>query len=177
MKRLIFFGAGNISQAVISGLVNSGYSKKDIFYIDRNQANSLKLKKLKIKRLELSSSQPSDIFILAVKPKDAIGAYTEICAFVKRPKIIALVAGIKSKKYLAKFSNVELMRVMPNTSSRFNKGITAIHNISASKTTVKKVAKLFNAVGIILEISNESYLDDFTAVSYTHLTLPTILLV
>mgnify|MGYP005699166381 CR=1 FL=1 len=48
MKRLIFFGAGNISQAVISGLVNSGYSKKDIFYIDRNQANSLKLKKLKI---------------------------------------------------------------------------------------------------------------------------------
>ena len=162
MKRLIFFGAGNISQAVISGLVNSGYSKKDIFYIDRNQANSLKLKKLKIKRLELSSSQPSDIFILAVKPKDAIGAYTEICAFVKRPKIIALVAGIKSKKYLAKFSNVELMRVMPNTSSRFNKGITAIHNISASKTTVKKVAKLFNAVGIILKISNESYLDDFT---------------
>ena len=63
MKRLIFFGAGNISQAVISGLINSGYSKKDIFYIDRNQANSLKLKKLKIKRLELSSSQPSDIFI------------------------------------------------------------------------------------------------------------------
>jgi pyrroline-5-carboxylate reductase len=51
---------------------------------------------------------------------------------------------------------------MPNTSSRFNKGITAIHNISASKTTVKKVAKLFSAVGIILEISNESYLDDFT---------------
>ena len=27
MKRLIFFGAGNISQAVISGLVNSGLSK------------------------------------------------------------------------------------------------------------------------------------------------------
>ena len=81
---------------------------------------------------------------------------------VKKPKIVSLVAGLKSRKYLSQSSNVELMRVMPNTSSRFNKGITAIYNISASESTQKKVALLFKKVGMILDIQKESHMDDFT---------------
>ena len=73
-----------------------------------------------------------------------------------------MVAGLKSKKYLSQSSNVELMRVMPNTSSRFNKGITAIYNISASESTQKKVALVFKKVGMILDIQKESHMDDFT---------------
>ena len=162
MKRLIFFGAGNISQAVIDGLIESGYKKENISYIDRNQSNSSKLQKQKIKKYTFNSEQSSDIFILAVKPKDALGAYAEICSQVKKPKIVSLVAGLKSKKYLSQFPNVELMRAMPNTSSRFNKGITAIYNASASKSTQHKVALLFKKVGIILDVQKESYMDDFT---------------
>ena len=162
MKRLIFVGAGNISQAIIDGLINSGYNKKNISYIDRNKSNSLKLQKQQIKKYSPESAKLSDIFILAVKPKDALEAYSEICSFVNKPKVVSLVAGLKSKKYLSQFSNVELIRVMPNTSSRFNKGITAIYNISASSSTQKKVALLFKKVGMILEIQKESHMDDFT---------------
>jgi pyrroline-5-carboxylate reductase len=42
MKRLVFFGAGNISQAIIDGLIDGGYSKENIAYVDRNKSNSLK---------------------------------------------------------------------------------------------------------------------------------------
>jgi pyrroline-5-carboxylate reductase len=81
---------------------------------------------------------------------------------IKKPKIISLVAGIKSKKYLSQFANVELMRVMPNTSSRFLKGITGLFNISASKITQREITLLFKKVGIVLDIHKESHLDDFT---------------
>ena len=71
--------------------------------------------------------------------KDAMNAYTEICAEVEKPKIVSLVAGIKSNKYLSESKGVELIRAMPNTSSQFNKGITAICNCNANKTTLIKV--------------------------------------
>ena len=162
MKRLVFFGAGNISQAIIGGLIDGGYSKDNIAYVDRNKSNSLKLKKQQIKKYSTKNAESSDIFVLAVKPKDALAAYAEVCSLVKKPKIVSLVAGLKSRKYLSQSTNVELMRVMPNTSSRFNKGITAIYNISASKSTQKKVALLFKKVGMVIDIQKESHMDDFT---------------
>ena len=101
MKRIVFVGAGNISQAVIEGLIEGGHSRKNLLYIDRNKSNSARLDKLKIKKYSINNVRSSDIFILAVKPKDALSAYAEICSLLKKPKIITLVAGIKSKKYLS----------------------------------------------------------------------------
>ena len=46
---IVFYGGGNIAQAFIEGLINSGYKKNNIFYIDRNLKNKNKLKKLKIR--------------------------------------------------------------------------------------------------------------------------------
>ena len=106
MKRLVFFGAGNISQAIIDGLIDGGYSKENISYVDRNKSNSLKLKKQQIKKYSIKNAKSSDIFVLAVKPKDALTAYAEICSLVKKPKIVSLVAGLKSRKYLSQSSNV-----------------------------------------------------------------------
>ena len=72
MKRVVFVGAGNISQAIIEGLIKAGIVEKIYSYIDRNKSNSAKLEKLKIKKYSINSVQSSDIFILAVKPKDAL---------------------------------------------------------------------------------------------------------
>ena len=46
---IVFYGGGNIAQAFIEGLINSGYKQNNIFYIDRNLKNKNKLKKLKIR--------------------------------------------------------------------------------------------------------------------------------
>ena len=161
MKRILFYGGGNIAQAIIYGLLSSDLDKSSIFYIDRNKTNQSKLKNLGIKK-HAASDDVIDLIILCVKPKDALAAYAEVCSLVKKPKIVSLVAGLKSRKYLSQSTNVELMRVMPNTSSRFNKGITAIYNISASKSTQKKVALLFKKVGMVIDIQKESHMDDFT---------------
>jgi len=162
MKNIVLYGGGNIAQAVIEGLIKSGYKTNKIFYIDRNIKNQKKLKRLRVKKFENYSSEKIDLFILAVKPKDALNAYKEIITNYKSPKIISFVAGIKSKKYLKINKDIQFMRAMPNTSSKFNLGITAIFNVTFKEGNLKKVKKLFKNVGIVLELDKENKIDVFT---------------
>ena len=162
MKKIVFYGSGNISQALIAGLINSGYNKNLIEFIDRNKINSQKTKKLGVKKTQLELINKKSIILLGVKPKDAIDAYSEICTVINKPKIVSLVAGLKSSKYFSKSKDVELIRAMPTTSSKFNKGITAICNCNANKTTFNEIALIFKKVGTTIEIMKESKIDDFT---------------
>ena len=162
MKKIVFFGAGNIAQALIEGMISNGHNKSNILFIDRNSQNSKKLKKIGIKELNLKEAKKVDLFIIAVKPKDALNAFKEINENYKKTKIVSLVAGIKSKKYLAVSRTTEFIRAMPNTSSRYGKGITGLINISATKKTFKTVKDIFSSVGIFVELDKENKMDDFT---------------
>ena len=162
MKNIVLFGGGNISQAIIEGLIKSGYKRNKIFYVDRNIKNQKKLSKLRIKNFKKYRSEKIDLFILAVKPKDALRAYREIIENYKGQKIISFVAGIQSKKYLKINNDIQFLRAMPNTSSRFNLGITALFNSTFKESSLKKVIKLFKGVGIILELDKENKIDAFT---------------
>ena len=161
MNRILFYGGGNIAQAIISGLLSSGLNKNSIFYIDRNKANQLKLKKLGIKKY-VASDDAIDLVVLCVKPKDALDAYKAIAQNISKPKVISLVAGIGSRKYLSISKDVKLIRGMPNTSSQHGMGITALLNVNASKTLYRDIKKLFEKVGITLDVSNEKIINDFT---------------
>ena len=162
MKNIVLFGGGNIAQAVAEGLINANFKASNIFYIDRNLKNQKALKKLKIKNLTKYTSTKVDLFILAVKPKDAIDAYKQILNDFEDPKIVSFVAGIKSKKYLKFDQNIQFLRAMPNTSARFNLGITAIYNSSFSKNNLAKVSRLFKKIGIVMNLDNETKIDTFT---------------
>ena len=162
MKKIVFYGSGNISQALISGLISSGFKKSFIEFIDRNKINSRKTKKLGATKTNLKAIDSKSIIFLGVKPKDAMSAYIEICSVIKKPKIVSLVAGIKSNKYLSQYKDVELIRAMTNTSSQFNKGITAIYNCSANKTAFNQVSSIFKKLGTTIDITKENKIDDFT---------------
>ena len=45
MKKVVFFGAGNIAQALIAGMISTGFNKKDILFV------SLFLHRLTTKKL------------------------------------------------------------------------------------------------------------------------------
>ena len=104
---ILFFGGGNIAQAIITGLISSDYEKELIQFIDRNKANKKTLKGLGIKESNsLQVGDNFDLIILCVKPKDAVSAVEEISSAVKNPKILSLVAGITSKRYLTISENM-----------------------------------------------------------------------
>ena len=161
MKKILFYGGGNIAQSVIEGLIKSGFSKKNIYFIDRNLSNQKKLKKLKIRKFAGDANE-IDFFILCVKPKDALNAYEKITSMKNNPKIVSFVAGIKSKRYLKLNKNVKFLRAMPNTSSRFDLGITALFNYSFQKTDMAYIKGLFKKFGKVIELDRESKMNQFT---------------
>ncbi len=161
MKNILFYGGGNIAQSVIEGLTKSGFSKKNIYFIDRNLSNQKKLKKLKIRKFAGDANE-IDFFILCVKPKDALNAYEKITSMKNNPKIVSFVAGIKSKRYLKLNKNVKFLRAMPNTSSRFDLGITALFNYSFQKTDMAYIKGLFKKFGKVIELDRESKMNQFT---------------
>ncbi len=161
MKNILFYGGGNIAQSVIEGLIKSGFSKKNIYFIDRNLSNQKKLKKLKIRKFAGDANE-IDFFILCVKPKDALDAYEKITSMKNNPKIVSFVAGIKSKRYLKLNKNVKFLRAMPNTSSRFDLGITALFNYSFQKTDMAYIKGLFKKFGKVIELDRESKMNQFT---------------
>ena len=161
MKNILFYGGGNIAQSVIEGLIKSGFSKKNIYFIDRNLSNQKKLKKLKIRKFAGDANE-IDFFILCVKPKDALNAYEKITSMKNNPKIMSFVAGIKSKRYLKLNKNVKFLRAMPNTSSRFDLGITALFNYSFQKTDMAYIKSLFKKFGKVIELDRESKMNQFT---------------
>ena len=161
MKNILFYGGGNIAQSVIEGLIKSGFSKKNIYFIDRNLSNQKKLKKLKIRKFAGDANE-IDFFILCVKPKDALNAYEKITSMKNNPKIVSFVAGIKSERYLKLNKNVKFLRAMPNTSSRFDLGITALFNYSFQKTDMAYIKGLFKKFGKVIELDCESKMNQFT---------------
>ena len=161
---IVFYGGGNIAQSFIEGLLRSGYKRSNIFYLDRNPRNKRILKKLKIRSLDSQKLLKVDLFFLAVKPKDAISAYEKILRDYKNPKIISFVAGIKTNKYKKINKNIEFLRAMPNTSSKFNLGITAIYNSSFNKTNLTKAVNIIKRVGMTIMLNKESKIDTFTGI-------------
>lgn len=163
MKNILFYGGGNIAQALINGLILNGIEKKNIFFIDRNSLNQKKLHSLNVKSLE-KPKPDIDLFILSVKPKDAIEAYKTILNTYKNPKIISVVAGINSSAYTKLDKNIEFMRAMPNTPSKYGLGITALYNSSFKKTSFKKASSIFSKLGTVIEVNSDSKIDTFTGV-------------
>ena len=161
MKNIVFFGGGNIAQSIIKGLISSGYNKKNIFFVDRNSSNQKALNQLGIKKLS-GIENKIDLHILAVKPKDATAAFQTILEENTQPKIVSLVAGIKTKRYKSFQKNIEIMRAMPNTSSKYGLGITAIYNSSFKQRDFSRVIKLFEKIGIVITVKEENKIDTFT---------------
>lgn len=163
MKKILFYGAGNISQSIIKGLINSGISKKNILCIDRNPVNTEKLLEIGIKSVSKKQlNNEIDMIILAVKPKDAFQACQEIAKKMDNLNIVSLVAGIKLHKIEQHFKKAMVARAMPITASAYGKGITAIYGKPASRILLNKTKKLFNQVGTSIILKKESEINNFT---------------
>ena len=163
MKGIVFFGAGNISQSIIIGLINNGFQKKYINFIDRNPLNNKIIKKMGIKPIDIKQlTKNNHHIILAVKPKDAIQACNQIAIINNKPNLISLVAGIKIKTIKSTFKDPTIVRAMPITSSAYSKGITAIYGNPGSNDLIKYSKKIFDKVGISLLLEKEKEIDNFT---------------
>lgn len=164
-QKIGFFGAGNMAQAMIKGLIEGGIPAKNIFASNRSQG---KLQKLaETYGIQTASSNDElvdacDIIVLAVKPQDLLSALEPVTRAFDRSKIaISVAAGIRMEKLERYLQDARLVRVMPNTPSLIGRGVIGyLLNDDDDNALESTVEDLFTPLGKVIKVSDE---DQFEA--------------
>jgi len=170
-RRLGFLGAGNMSGALIKGLLHGG-----VLPPERILASDVKSERLD--QLHVSHGihttadnhaliRDCDVVVLAVKPQVVDRVLTEVGQDVRRDQlIVSVAAGVPIEALegrLPKESRV--VRAMPNTPATVQAGATAIAGgAHAHRDDLRIARELFEAVGKVVEL-DEGLLDAVTGLS------------
>lgn len=173
-KAAVLVGAGKMGRALLSGwLMNSTIDPDRIYVLEPNPSAELaKLKSNSGFELNPTISQLEErniaAVVLAIKPQDM----TEVLAPLKdlsKPSVLFI--SIAAGKTVASLSNdlggdVNVVRAMPNLPASIGKGITALYAPPGiSQLDIDLSTRLFEAVGEVVFLEDESHMDVVTAVS------------
>lgn len=174
-----FIGAGNMSGAVLTGMINAGVPASQIYATNRSKEKNDKLHN----ELGVITDQPNaiaiqnaDVVILGVKPQMMLQLLKDLVAEgvdFSDKLVITVAAGLNSQSYKDIIGDVRFIRTMPNTPSILGLGMTGIYVdsnrdkydetvISADKAIAEK---MFTSVGEIVWLSKEAQIDAVAAVS------------
>jgi len=167
---IAFIGAGNMSGAIIGGLVKRGYPAALITATGRT------LPKLEALNAEYGvnyttdneAACAADIIVIGVKPQMLQATVLPLRPFHKhKPLIISVAAGIPMSS-LEGWMGEELaiVRCMPNTPSLVQVGASGLFaNAHTSKAEKDAAEHILSAVGIVEWLKKEDLIDAVIAVS------------
>ncbi|WP_305909318.1 pyrroline-5-carboxylate reductase [Methylomarinum sp. Ch1-1] len=171
-KAIGFIGGGNMAASLITGLIESGHSPKQIWVSDINEEllQSLAAKlKINVTINNETVINESDVVVMAVKPQVLRQVASQVADAVQRNKVllVSIAAGI-SQQSLSQWlgQQVPIVRCMPNTPALVLSGATALHaNVKVNDEQKDLAENILRAVGLTLWVEQESELDAVTAVS------------
>ena len=170
---VLFIGAGNMAQSLISGLVASGFERSHIGISDHHPANlqrfANQFEGIQTHSSNLKASLSADILVLCVKPQDMRPLAVELQAVFRErnPLLISIAAGIHTE-HLEQWldTRTAIVRAMPNTPALLGAGATGLYANSRVSEEQKSLAEsLLRAVGITVWMNHEHDLDVVTALS------------
>ena len=174
-----FIGAGNMSGAILGGMVNNGVSPKNIIATNRSveKQQALKQKYGIVTELDnLQAIAKAKVIVLGVKPQMMKQLLQDLIAqgadFTDK-LIITVAAGLKVESYSEILGSIRIVRAMPNTPSLVGLGVAGLFSgtdTNAFEQQVieqdKQVAEaIFAQVGEAVWLQQESGIDDISAVS------------
>ncbi|MFH1563221.1 MAG: pyrroline-5-carboxylate reductase [Nitrospirota bacterium] len=175
-QKLVFIGAGNMAEALISGILKANLVEKENLLV-----TDVNLKRLEFFNQALGVKGVSDnkeavphadIIVLSIKPQMMANVLDEI-AVVLEPgqKVISIAAGITTKFIeeaclVSKLTKeIPVIRVMPNTPALIGHGMTGICAGRYAQTEDMELARvIFEAVGKVVVVKEEQ-MDAVTALS------------
>ena len=171
MTRLAVLGGGKMGEALIAGLVASGWRKPDEIVVTgrREERLSELFDSYGIDTLldNAAAVAGAELVVLAVKPQDIEILLSEISAHVSADQtVLSVVAAIPTSFIEARLGNdVPVVRAMPNTPSIVHEGMAGIAaGRHASEDSLKLATEVLRHVGRVVTVP-EPYLDAVTAIS------------
>jgi pyrroline-5-carboxylate reductase len=169
--KLAFLGAGNISGAIIRGLIGNGYDPACITAADPDNEQLSRLDETGIRKTNdnLEAIAHADVVLLCVKPNIVPALARSIAPHLVRrtPLVISVAAGVPATS-LARWLGDEcsLIRCMPNTPATIRQGASALYaarNVTAAQRD--SAALILGAVGTCVWVDSDAQIDVVTAIS------------
>ena len=169
-KLIAFIGAGNMSRAIILGLLNSSYPADKIIAANPSNAKLEPLAQLGVKTTNDNrfAAEAADVVVLAVKPQLMATACADLIDLDFSDKlVISIAAGISVQRLHQLLpSAVAVIRVMPNTPSLLSIGMAGLFaNQKCGLEQRTFAAELMQSVGEICWVEQESDINTVIAAS------------
>ncbi|MBY0346114.1 MAG: pyrroline-5-carboxylate reductase [Neisseriaceae bacterium] len=168
--RIIFIGGGNMTRAIVSGLIPTHRVK--LYVVDRKKATCFAFQQefnIQAGTILPDPILENDVIVLAVKPLQ-MAAASAILASAIHPKnpplVISIAAGVYIKTLSRWLGHHRLVRVMPNTPATIGLGISGVFSspsIAANDTEL--ACQIMQTVGKTVQVRHEEDIDSITALS------------
>ena len=170
-RTLAVLGAGKAAEALISGVISSGWREPgEIVATARHQARLDELAERHGVRTTLANVeavQGAGIVVIGVKPQDIEGLLAEIAgAVTPEQTVISIVAAIPTAFIEGHLhGEVPVVRAMPNTPMTVHEGMAGISaGAHAGEEHLVRAEEVLASVGRAVRV-DEPYMDAITAVS------------
>ena len=165
IMKIGFIGAGNMTQALIKGILEPQQIKNNQIYVsNRTPGKLIKLKELysglNAREFNEEIVDECDIIILAMKPQDLPAAVSEISEkFREEQIIISLAAGINIDALAKIIPEGRLARMMPNTPSLIGRGVIGLLTQNMDESGSDLIHDIFSSLGVMLDVETEDQFD------------------
>ncbi|WP_437613038.1 pyrroline-5-carboxylate reductase [Erwinia sp. V71] len=153
-KKIGFIGCGNMSKAIIGGLVASGsIAPENIWVFDRKPAtNQAMQQQYGITPAQSADevAKQADILFGAVKPNVILKVLKDISGSLKKETlVVSIAAGVTLDALaMALGHDRKIVRAMPNTPALVNEGMTSVTpNALVTAEETDEVVAIFNSFG------------------------------
>ena len=167
--KITFIGGGNMSKALIGGLIKRGYSpsKMHVVEISKEICTNLHSELGVRATMELAEAVAhGEVVVLAVKPQNLKEVALRLAPILNGQLVISIAAGIRTKDLARWLVTNNIVRCMPNTPALIRSGVTALYAMPAVKPEQCHHAEsILASVGSTLWVEDEEMLDAVTAIS------------
>ncbi len=171
--KIAFIGGGNMTRAIVAGLLNSGADAASLSISEPLGAAREQLGAdfpgVRIAADNSTVAATADCVVLSVKPQ----VLAEVCRELKstiqagRPLIVSIAAGTRGAdidQWLG--GGLAVVRVMPNQPALLRRGVSGLHaNERTTDAERQRAVSIMAAVGSVVEVDSEADIDAVTAVS------------
>jgi len=153
-KKIGFIGVGNMSYAMIGGMLKSNIISPENIVISDLDTSKLENAKKEFGVRIVSNSKElvktADFIFMAVKPNVFDVVAKEISSDIKQESVIISIAAGKNMEAMEVVfgSDKKIVRTMPNTPALANEGMSALCcNENVAKEEMEEVQRIFNSFG------------------------------
>ncbi|MBA2724790.1 MAG: pyrroline-5-carboxylate reductase [Actinobacteria bacterium] len=171
MSKLAVLGCGKMGEALLAGLLASGWREPEMVVVTARREDRLEeLRQRYGVRATLDNAEAvagADLIVLAVKPQDTEALLAVISPVVSTEQtVLSLMAAISIRFIESRLSEaVPVVRAMPNTPSVVHEGMAGVAAGGyAEEQHMKLATDVLEHVGRVVTVP-ENYLDAVTAIS------------